>query len=139
MRLHGRRVDQHFGGWAAGRGQGMKHVRPDALGRPALETVVERLAQAIDRRRVLPSATGDENVDDAADHPAVIDARLAARVGWKIKLKPFKLLVVQPKISLIHPRSPLGVLESGFPANGNLEASVRSRHRRRWRARSRPH
>jgi len=64
----------------------MKHVRPDALGRPALKTVVERLARAIDRRRVLPSATGDENVDDAADHPAVIDARLAARVGWKMRL-----------------------------------------------------
>lgn len=56
-------------------------------------------------------------MDDAADNPTVIDARLVARVGWKIQFKPFKLLVVQPKISLIQPRSPLGNLESGFIAD----------------------
>jgi hypothetical protein len=40
-------------------------------------------------------------VDDAANHPTVIDAQLATRVARKIRLKPFKLLVGQPK-SLIH-------------------------------------
>jgi hypothetical protein len=84
------------------------------LGRPAPETVVERLARVIDRRRILPPAAGNQHMDDAAENPTIIDARLAACVGRKMRLKPFKLLVVQPKISLIHQRSPFGDLESDF-------------------------
>jgi hypothetical protein len=57
-------------------------------------------------------------MDDAADDPAIIDARLAPRVGRKVRLEPFKLLVVQPKISLIQPRSPFGDLESDLAALG---------------------
>ena len=57
-------------------------------------------------------------MDDAADDPAIIDARLATRVGRKVRLEPFKLLVVQPKISLIQPGPPFGDLESGLAALG---------------------
>ena len=56
-------------------------------------------------------------MDDAVDYPAIIDARLAARVGWKMRFKTFKPIVVQPKISLILPRSRFADLESDFAAD----------------------
>jgi hypothetical protein len=66
-------------------------------------------------------------MDDAADHPAVVDPRLAPRVCRKMWLKPCELIVTEPKVSLIHHRSPFGDLESDFAGFGNLEGSVRSR------------
>ena len=36
-------------------------------------------------------------MDDAADHPAIINPSNAASVRWKERRKPFKLLVGQPK------------------------------------------
>jgi hypothetical protein len=50
MRLHGRGVDQHFDRWPASRGQGMKHVRPDAFGDPAHRVAIFK------RRRVAGAA-----------------------------------------------------------------------------------
>jgi hypothetical protein len=50
-----------------------------------------------------------------------IPAKFAAetsRLIVKIAIKQFKLRVVQPKIPLIHPRSPFGDLESDFAADG---------------------
>jgi hypothetical protein len=36
-------------------------------------------------------------MDDAVDHPAIINPSNAASVRWKERPKPFKLLVCQPK------------------------------------------
>jgi hypothetical protein len=58
-------------------------------------------------------------VDDAADYTSVIDARLASGIGRKMRFKPTKLSVGEPKITLIHLRSPFQELESEFAAVGN--------------------
>ena len=45
-----------------------------------------------------------ENVDDAADHPAVVNTRLAARIRRQVRLDPRKLRVREPETIPIHPR-----------------------------------
>jgi hypothetical protein len=44
--------------------------------RPSDETGVERLSWAVDIGRVDPAATGFQDMNDAADNPAIIDAKL---------------------------------------------------------------
>lgn len=80
MRLHGGAIDKHLGRRAASARQSMEEIGPNAFGSPADITVVERLAWPIVGRRVDPTPAGLENMDDAADHPAVVNTRLAARI-----------------------------------------------------------
>jgi hypothetical protein len=51
-------------------------------------------------------------MDDAADHSAVINSRLAPRVGWKQRLQPKELRLSEPKTIAIHWWSPFGDNES---------------------------
>jgi len=115
MSLDRRGVDQHFRGRAAGRCQGVEDVHPDAFGCPAHEAIVERLARAIDGRRIDPTRTGLQHVNDPADDAPVVSSRLAARIRRKMWSQPSELSVVQPKVIAIHSRSPLGDLESRNP------------------------
>lgn len=96
--------------------------RRDAVGhlaRPAHKTVIKRLPRTIDRRCIRPAATGLQDVDDARDHPAVIDPGLAARIGRKMWLKPRELFRRQPKIMHAHHWFPFGNLESQTNPFGN--------------------
>ena len=120
MSLHGRGIDQHLLRWSVGQCQGMEDIRPDTLGRPAHEAIVERLARAIDGWRIDPTAAGLQDMDDPADDAAVIDPWLAARVGRKMRLKSCKLSRTQPEIGPIHQRSPFGDFESRNGRCGNL-------------------
>lgn len=97
MRLHMRAVEQHFRRRAARGGQGEEGVLPNALVAPAHEPIVERLGRTVGRSGVLPAAAGLQNLDDAADHPAVVDPSHAARVCRKERLKPLKLRLRQPE------------------------------------------
>jgi hypothetical protein len=56
-------------------GQGME-VTVGKASRPSDETGVERLSWAVDIGRVDPAATGFQDMNDAADNPAIIDAKL---------------------------------------------------------------
>ena len=58
MRLHRRGVDHHLRRRPSSRGQGMKDIAPNPLGRPADKAVVEGLARAMDIRCVHPTAVG---------------------------------------------------------------------------------
>ena len=69
----------------------MEDVGPDAFRSPSDEPVVKRLAWTIDIRRIDPAAAGFEHVNDTANHPTVINTRLAPRIGRKKRLKPRKL------------------------------------------------
>ncbi len=102
MRPDRRRIDQDFSRWPAGTGESMENTRPHALRRPPNETVVERLARAVDRRRVGPPASRLQDMHDPADHPPVIDPRLAPRIGRKKRRKPRELLIGKPKIRTRH-------------------------------------
>ena len=44
-------------------------------------------------------------MDDTANHPAVVDTRLATRVRRQMRLDPRKLRVREPETIPIHPRS----------------------------------
>jgi hypothetical protein len=80
MSLDGRGIDQDLLGWTTGRGQGMEDVLPDAFGRPADETIVERLAWAVGRRGIDPAATALQHMNDPADDTAIINPWFACLV-----------------------------------------------------------
>jgi hypothetical protein len=69
----------------------MEDIAPYALGRPALEAVVECLPRAIRRWRIDPTTAALDEMDDTADDPTVVHPRLAARVGGKVLLQLRKL------------------------------------------------
>ena len=112
MSLHCRTVDQHLRRGTAGRSQGMEDALPNPLGRPTHEAIVERLARAIDGRRIGPAAAGFKHMNNPADDAPIIHSRFAARIGRKVRLKPRELSRAQPKTILIHRWSPFGDLES---------------------------
>ena len=120
MRLHGGGIDQDFGGRSAGCRKRVEQVRPHALGCPALKAVVERLARPVDSRGVFPAAARQQDMDDAADDPPIIDARLAACVGRQMRLEPGKLAIAEPEMVSVRRRSPSGDLESRRYPRGNL-------------------
>jgi hypothetical protein len=61
----------------------MKDVDPDALGRPAHEAIVERLARTVDGRGVDPTATGFQHMHDTADDPAIVHPRFCREYRWE--------------------------------------------------------
>ena len=119
MRLDRRGVDEQFGGRTASRRQGMKEARPHTFGCPSLETVVERLPGAVDRRCIFPTATGYQHMHNAADDPAIIHPRLAPRITRQMRLDPTELVFRQPEISVFQERAPSGDLESCRRADVN--------------------
>jgi len=75
----------------------MEDINPNALGGPSDEAVVQGLARPVDRWRINPTTARLQHVHDAADHPAIIDPRLATRIRWKQWLQPRKLILSEPK------------------------------------------
>jgi hypothetical protein len=66
MSIHGRAVDEELRRGATGTRERVKEVNPHALGGPANIAIVERLARAIDARRVDPAGARLQHMDDAA-------------------------------------------------------------------------
>ncbi len=112
MSLDRRAVDQQLRRRAARRCQRLEDRFPDTFLGPTDEAVIERLARTVDRWSIDPTTAGLENVNDAADDAAIIDPRLAARVGRKMRLKPRELSFGQPEVMVVHSRAPFGILES---------------------------
>lgn len=103
MSLHGGTVDEDLGWWSASAGQCVKETDPNALGGPADIAIVESLARSVFRRCIDPTPTGlEDDVDDPAGHPVVVNTRLAAGVRWKKRFQPPKLLNCQPEMVAIH-------------------------------------
>src|SRR5690606_31934591 len=91
----GRAIDEQLSRWSAGIGQGVEYGAPYPFGCPALEAVVECLPRTVDGRCVNPTPSALDDMDDAADHPPVIHARLATGVGGKVRSQLRELLVGQ--------------------------------------------
>ena len=102
MSFHRRRVDQHLRRGTPGGGQRMEDLKPYSFGRPAHEAIVKRLAWAVEERRIRPAATGLQHMHNAADHPPIIDARLAPSIGRQMRHEPRELTIVQPEMISIH-------------------------------------
>src|SRR5690606_251176 len=58
--------------------------------------------RAVDLWRIDPAPAASDDMDDAADHAAVINARFASRIGRKVRLKPRELRIRQPEKVLFH-------------------------------------
>jgi hypothetical protein len=98
----------------------MKEIGPHALFGPADKAIVERLVRPVlIARRIGPTPAGLQYMDDARDHPPVIDPRDAARVRRQMRPDLRELVFRQPEKMIAHQRSPLGAVESRFakPAN----------------------
>src|SRR4051794_32795839 len=108
----------------------MEEVHPYALRGPADIPVIEGLARAIDGRRVDPAGARLQHMDDAADHPPIIDARLASRVRWQVRYDPRELPIRQPEMIAIHRR-----LSSGAGESRNVTREKQVDHSRTSRAR----
>lgn len=93
MRFHVRTIEQDLRWRATRSSERRKSVLPNALRPPAHKPIVERLMGPVVRRRILPSTPGLQHLDDAADHPSVINPRNATRIRRKKRLKALKLLV----------------------------------------------
>lgn len=102
MRLHGRAVDQNVSRCAGRRLQSMEEPLPDALRSPADVAIVEGLPRSVVGGRVDPAPTRLQDVDDTADHAAIVDPRLSPRVTRQMRGNPFELLVREPKQVAIH-------------------------------------
>ena len=111
MGLDRGRVDGGAGVDAAVTGQGFEDVVPDALAAPPVEAIVDRCVRPILGRTVAPAPARLEHVDDAGDHPAIIDPSRTATPAKQVWLDPRPSLVIQP-VELPHSRSPSGNLES---------------------------
>ena len=108
VRLHGRRADKHLGRGIAGACQGMEEIYPDARlprrpWRPSEHSGCRASCAARSRMAHRSNAAGLQNMDDAADHPAVVHPRLAARVPRQMRFDPRKLRIRQPEQVPIHP------------------------------------
>lgn len=102
MCLHGGAVDEDVRGGASGGGQGVKELRPDTLGRPSDVPIIECFPWTILGGRVDPAAARLQDVDDPADHAAVIDPRFASRIPRQMRQNPRELFVRQPEQVAIH-------------------------------------
>ncbi len=82
----------------------VEEIDPQTLGRPADVAIVKRLLRPIVQWRFDPAPAGFEQMNDPADHPAIVDARLAACVRGKMRLDFRKLRVRQQKAIRNHRR-----------------------------------
>jgi len=97
MGLDAGTVDEQPVGRILGVGECAEDALPDAALGPANEAVVERLLGSIDIRAVRPATAAAKRMDDPAQHPAVVNALLAAHVGRQKRLDPRPLLIRKPK------------------------------------------
>ena len=99
--FHMSAIHQHLDRRAARGGERLEHPPPDAAAGPAHEPVVQRLARAVGRRCIRPTAARPQHMDDPADHAAVVDAGNAADVSRQQGFKPRPLRIAQPNGSAI--------------------------------------
>lgn len=78
----------------------LKYSGEDAHPGPAGEPVIQGLIRAIDRWRILPAKTVSLDIDDAAQHLAIVRSGTPSRFG-KEGLNASHLLRAQPEVSCI--------------------------------------
>jgi hypothetical protein len=93
MRFHVRTVEQDLCWRAARSSERRKSILPNTLRPPAYEPIVERFMRPVVRRRIFPSTPRLQHLNDAADHPSIINPSNSTRIRRKERLKALKLLV----------------------------------------------
>jgi len=93
MRFHVRAVEQDLRWRTARSSKRRKSVFPNPLRPPTHKPIVERFMRPVVRRRIFPSTPGFQHLDDAADHPPIINPSNSTCIRRKERLKALKLLV----------------------------------------------
>lgn len=70
---------------------------PDAPAAPPVPAVVDGCRSAVFGRAIRPAATALEHVNDAGDHPTVIDPARSGLVLWQVRLDHHPCFIRQPK------------------------------------------
>ena len=87
-------------------GAGGRHLLEDALPdttlRPAIVTVVDRCRRPIDGGNVTPSTACLQDMQDARDDRAVVDARLTRPATREVRAERFPGLIRQPELARRH-------------------------------------
>ena len=104
VRLHRRAIDENLCRRSARLRERMEQLAPNAFGRPAHIAIVERLLRSVFWRRIDAASARFQDVNNAADHPPIIDSRLAPRVGGKMRRDPGELRLRQPELIENHRR-----------------------------------
>lgn len=85
MGVHRGRTDQNLRGRSASLSERLEQPDPNTLRCPALETIVEDLLQPADLAQcVRPTSSGFQHLNDFADHPLFVHARLAPRIDGQM-------------------------------------------------------
>src|SRR5579863_10144368 len=104
MGLHRGTVDQDLLGRPSSLRERMEQVAPDPLCRPADIAVVEGFSRPVVGRSVDPATPRLQHIDDPADHPTIVNPRLAPCVRRRMGFDLRKLLGRKPKMIPIHLR-----------------------------------
>src|ERR1700722_9605571 len=106
MRFDVAAVDGKLVGNGAGGRHLLEDALPDATLRPAIVPVVDRCRRPIDGRNVAPSTACLQDMQDARDDRAVVNARLARPAARQVRAKRLPGLIRQPEQALRHDDRP---------------------------------
>ena len=84
-----------------------EEIFPDATPCPAREAVIDGGVRAILGWAIAPAAAGLQNVNNSADHAAIVLTLDAPHVRWQVGFNSFPLLIAQPKQIVAHDPDPL--------------------------------
>ena len=87
-------------------GQRRQDTRPDAPAAPPVPAIIDRRRRAVFRRAIRPAATTLEHVDDARDHPAIIDTPRSGLVLRQVRLNRRPRFIRQPEQLTRHSQQP---------------------------------
>ena len=106
MRFDVAAVDGKLVGNGASGRHFLEDALPDTTLRPAIVTIVDRCRRPLDRRNVAPSTARLQDMQDARDHRAVVDARLARPAARQARAERLPGLIRQPEQALRHDDRP---------------------------------
>ena len=92
-----RAVEEQFGGDIARGGDPLEQALPDASPGPSLVAVVDGGGRPVLGRHVTPPPARLQDVQDAADHTAIVNARLAWSAAGQVRLDDGPCRIRQPE------------------------------------------
>src|SRR5258708_9716495 len=101
----GRRAVDHLGVAAIRSHQGLEQSLPEPAPGPPVEAIVDRRGRSVEGRAILPTATHLEHMNDAADHPSIVDPTRARLIVRQQRFDRRPLLLVEPELVRHHQRS----------------------------------
>jgi hypothetical protein len=92
--------------------QGFEQALPKTAPGPSIEAIVDRCRRPIDRWAILPAAAHPQHVNDAADHPSVIDPTRTRLIARQQRFDHRPLPIAQPELARHLQSSVVSKLES---------------------------